>query len=97
MELLNVGALKSGQNDTVLTDIEKVVDSAHEAGAIVKVIFETDFEARSGRAQLAFGLDDDRGHPGAREVPGCHQPRQTTAENPDSHAGQTREGPPSRA
>ncbi len=39
--VINVGALKSGQNDTVLTDIEKVVDSAHEAGAIVKVILET--------------------------------------------------------
>jgi len=39
--VLNVGALKSGDHETVLTDIEKVVDSAHEAGAIVKVILET--------------------------------------------------------
>ncbi len=39
--VINVGALKSGDHDTVLTDIEKVVDSAHEAGAIVKVILET--------------------------------------------------------
>ena len=39
--VINVGALRSGDHATVLTDIEKVVDSAHEAGAIVKVILET--------------------------------------------------------
>ncbi len=39
--VINIGALKSGDHHTVLTDIEKVVDSAHEAGAIVKVILET--------------------------------------------------------
>jgi len=39
--VINVGALKSGDHETVLTEIEKVVDSAHEAGAIVKVILET--------------------------------------------------------
>jgi deoxyribose-phosphate aldolase len=39
--VVNVGALKSGDHAAVLTDIEKVVDSAHEAGVIVKVILET--------------------------------------------------------
>ena len=39
--VLNVGALKSGDLELVRTDIEKVVDSAHEAGAIVKVILVT--------------------------------------------------------
>ena len=39
--VLNVGALKSGNHELVLTDIEKVVDSAHESGAVVKVILET--------------------------------------------------------
>ena len=39
--VLNVGALKSGDLDLARTDIEKVVDSAHEGGAIVKVILET--------------------------------------------------------
>ncbi len=39
--VINVGALKSGQNDLVRTDIEKVVDASHEAGAITKVILET--------------------------------------------------------
>lgn len=39
--VINIGALKSGDYDLVRTDIEKVVDSAHEGGAIVKVILET--------------------------------------------------------
>lgn len=39
--VINIGALRSGDHQTVLTDIEKVVDSAHESGVIVKVILET--------------------------------------------------------
>jgi deoxyribose-phosphate aldolase len=39
--VLNIGALKSGLLDLVLSDIEKVVDAAHEAGALCKVILET--------------------------------------------------------
>ncbi len=39
--VINIGALKSGFLELVRTDIEKVVDSAHEGGAIVKVILET--------------------------------------------------------
>ena len=39
--VINVGALKSGQNDIVYSDIVKVVDAAHEVGAICKVILET--------------------------------------------------------
>lgn len=39
--VINVGALKSGDTALVLTDIEKVVDAAHEGGAIAKVILET--------------------------------------------------------
>jgi deoxyribose-phosphate aldolase len=38
--VINIGALKSGQHDLVKTDIAKVVDSAHEAGALCKVIIE---------------------------------------------------------
>jgi len=38
--VINIGALKSGDRDHVLADIEKVVDAAHEAGAICKVIIE---------------------------------------------------------
>lgn len=39
--VINVGALKSGDNELVYTDIAKVVDAAHEGGAICKVILET--------------------------------------------------------
>lgn len=39
--VINVGALKSGDHDLVERDIAKVVDAAHETGAIAKVILET--------------------------------------------------------
>ena len=39
--VINVGALKSGDQELVYTDISKVVDAAHEVGAICKVILET--------------------------------------------------------
>ncbi|MCL1598669.1 MAG: deoxyribose-phosphate aldolase [Actinomycetia bacterium] len=39
--VINIGALKSGQHELVRKDIEKVVDAAHEGGAITKVILET--------------------------------------------------------
>lgn len=38
--VLQIGALKSGRDDDVRTDIAAVVGVAHEVGAIVKVIFE---------------------------------------------------------
>jgi deoxyribose-phosphate aldolase len=39
--VINVGALRSGDTDTVKNDIQSVVRVAHQAGAIVKVILET--------------------------------------------------------
>jgi len=39
--VLNIGALKSGDRNTVSRDIKGVVEVAHDAGAIVKVILET--------------------------------------------------------
>jgi deoxyribose-phosphate aldolase len=39
--VINIGALKSNDNDTVLRDIRAVVEAAHAACAIVKVIIET--------------------------------------------------------
>ena len=38
--VLNIGRLLSGETDYVKADIKAVVDVAHKAGAIVKVIFE---------------------------------------------------------
>jgi len=37
----NIGALRSGDQDAVKSDIAAVVEVAHRAGAIVKVILET--------------------------------------------------------
>ncbi len=39
--VINVGALRSGDRDAVRQDIRQVVETAHRAGAIVKVILET--------------------------------------------------------
>jgi deoxyribose-phosphate aldolase len=39
--VLNIGLLKSGENALVEADIRGVVEIAHDAGAIVKVILET--------------------------------------------------------
>jgi deoxyribose-phosphate aldolase len=39
--VLNIGALKSGQEDAVESDIRGVVECSHRAGAICKVILET--------------------------------------------------------
>jgi deoxyribose-phosphate aldolase len=39
--VINIGALKSGDHELVYGDIAKVVDAAHEVGAICKVILET--------------------------------------------------------
>lgn len=39
--VLNVGALRSGDQEAVQRDIAAVVEAAHRAGAIVKVILET--------------------------------------------------------
>jgi deoxyribose-phosphate aldolase len=39
--VLNIGALKSGEDERVEADIRGVVETAHRAGAICKVILET--------------------------------------------------------
>jgi deoxyribose-phosphate aldolase len=39
--VINIGALKSGDHDTVRLDIQGVTEAAHGGGAIVKVIIET--------------------------------------------------------
>lgn len=39
--VLNIGALKSGSRDVVQSDISAVAETAHDAGAILKVILET--------------------------------------------------------
>src|SRR5215210_2688072 len=60
--VIQIGALKSGRDDDVRTDIEAVIDRAHAAGAIVKVIFENayltdDEKVRACRLSEAAGAD----------------------------------------
>ncbi len=39
--VMNIGALKAGDNETVAHDIHAVAEAAHNAGALLKVIIET--------------------------------------------------------
>jgi deoxyribose-phosphate aldolase len=60
--VLNVGALKSGQDDVVESDIRGVVETAHRGGAICKVIFETSLltveeKVRAALASKRAGAD----------------------------------------
>ena len=60
--VLAIGALKSGRDSDVLADIGAVVEVAHSAGAIVKVIFENaylsdDEKVRACRLTVAAGGD----------------------------------------
>ena len=60
--VLNIGALKSGQDDVVESDIRGVVETAHRGGAICKVIFETSLltveeKVRASLASKRAGAD----------------------------------------
>jgi deoxyribose-phosphate aldolase len=60
--VLNIGFLRSGMNDRVLQDIHGVVEVAHDAGAIVKVILETcllnvEEKLRASELAIAAGAD----------------------------------------
>ena len=60
--VIAIGALRSGRDDDVRADIAAVVDVAHEAGAIVKVILENaylsdDEKVRGCRLAEAAGAD----------------------------------------
>jgi deoxyribose-phosphate aldolase len=60
--VLNIGALKSGQDDMVESDIRGVVEVAHRGGAICTVIFETSLltveeKVRAALASKRAGAD----------------------------------------
>jgi deoxyribose-phosphate aldolase len=60
--VLNIGMLKSGMNHHVQQDIRGVVEIAHDAGAIVKVILETcllNVEEKLRASELAIGAGAD--------------------------------------
>jgi deoxyribose-phosphate aldolase len=59
---INIGLLKSGENQAVQQEIEGVVEVVHEAGAIVKVILETclltvEEKLRASELAIAAGAD----------------------------------------
>jgi len=60
--VINIGALTSGQDDVVQSDIRGVVEAAHRGGAICKVIFETSLltveeKVRAALASKRAGAD----------------------------------------
>lgn len=60
--VINLGLLKSGENQAVQQEIRGVVEVAHEAGAIVKVILETclltvEEKLRASELAIAAGAD----------------------------------------
>jgi deoxyribose-phosphate aldolase len=60
--VINIGALKSGQDEVVESDIRGVVEVAHRGGAICKVIFETSLltveeKVRAALASKRAGAD----------------------------------------
>ena len=60
--VVNIGALRGGDDDYVLTEIREVVTTAHAAGALVKVILENAYLddeqiARGSRLVEAAGAD----------------------------------------
>ncbi len=60
--VMNIGALKSGNRGVVQADIAGVVDIAHEAGIIVKVILETallDLQEKLSACELSVAAGAD--------------------------------------
>jgi deoxyribose-phosphate aldolase len=60
--VMNIGALKSGEYQTVASDIAGVVEAAHAHGAIVKVILETallNFEEKLRASEIAVNAGAD--------------------------------------
>ncbi len=60
--VMNIGALKGGEYETVSNDIHRVVETAHARGAIVKVILETallSFEEKLRASEIAVAAGAD--------------------------------------
>jgi deoxyribose-phosphate aldolase len=60
--VMNIGALKGSEYETVSSDIHRVVETAHARGAIVKVILETallSFEEKLRASEIAVAAGAD--------------------------------------
>jgi deoxyribose-phosphate aldolase len=90
--VIQIGALKSGRDDDVQADIAAVVEVAHAAGAIVKVIFENayltdDEKVRACRLSEAAGADFVKTSTGFAPTGATHDDLRLMRANTAPHVG----------
>jgi deoxyribose-phosphate aldolase len=90
--VIQVGALKSGRDADVQADIQAIVDVAHAAGAIVKVIFENayltdDEKIRACRLTEAAGGDFVKTSTGFAPSGATHDDLRLMRANTSPHIG----------
>jgi deoxyribose-phosphate aldolase len=90
--VIQIGALKSGRDEDVRADIAAVVDRAHAAGAIVKVIFENayltdDEKVRACRLSEAAGADFVKTSTGFAPSGATHEDLILMRRNVSAHIG----------
>ena len=90
--VIQIGALRSGRDADVGADIAAVVEVAHEAGAIVKVIFENayltdDEKIRACRLSEAAGADFVKTSTGFAPGGATHDDLRLMRANTSSHIG----------
>jgi deoxyribose-phosphate aldolase len=90
--VIQIGALKSGRDADVQADIAAVVEVAHEAGAIVKVIFENayltdDEKVRACRLSEAAGADFVKTSTGFAPTGATHDDLRLMRANTAPHIG----------
>ena len=90
--VIQIGALKSGRDADVEADIRAVVDVAHAAGAIVKVIFENayltdDEKVRACRLATAAGGDFVKTSTGFAPSGATHDDLRLMRANTPAHIG----------
>src|SRR5215218_3817175 len=90
--VLKIGALKSGRDQDVEDDIRAVVEVAHAAGAIVKVIFENayltdDEKIRACRLTEAAGGDFVKTSTGFAPSGATHEDLRLMRANTSAHVG----------
>jgi deoxyribose-phosphate aldolase len=90
--VIRIGALKSGRDPDVQADIAAIVDVAHAAGAIVKVIFENayltdDEKIRACRLSEAAGADFVKTSTGFAPSGATHDDLRLMRANTSPHIG----------
>jgi deoxyribose-phosphate aldolase len=90
--VIQIGALKSGRDADVQADIAAVVEVAHAAGAIVKVIFENayltdDEKVRACRLSEAAGADFVKTSTGFAPTGATHDDLRLMRANTSPHLG----------